>query len=187
MISAEKLALENRLQKEAMERSCEEYLACFFLLLADEERHKPVTAELSNNNLLGNQEYPANVLAEKRIMTDFDYSNVDKPTRAGKQQEQVQPTDVAFVEKGKWDGGTICYCCGKIHEGGWRECPKASNKEKLKTAGMAGSGHFDPRTGKKWESTHKTATPKVKKGVVQAVVKEDSESNDKDEETVLTS
>ena len=44
---------------------------------------------------------------------------------------------------------------------------------------MVGSGHFDPRTGKKWDNTHKTATPKVNKGVVQAAVKEDIESNNK--------
>ena len=48
-------------------------------------------------------------------------------------------------------------------------------------------GHFYPRTGKKWDNTHKTATPKVKKGVVQAAVEEDSKSNDEDKETVLTS
>ena len=34
---SEKTALENCLQKEAMESSCEEYLACLFLLLADEK------------------------------------------------------------------------------------------------------------------------------------------------------
>ena len=82
-------------------------------------------------------------------MTDFDYLNVGKPTSAGKQQEQVQPTDVAFLEKGKWDGGTICYCCGERYEGGWRECLKASNKEKSKISNMVGLGHFDPKTGKK--------------------------------------
>ena len=87
-----------------------------------------------------------------------------------KQQRQVKPTDVVFMEKGKWDGGTICYCCGKIHEGGWRECPKASKKETSKKAAIVGPGHFDPRTGNKWDNTHKTATPKVKKGVVQDVV-----------------
>ena len=32
-------------------------------------------------------------------MTNFDYSNVGKPTSAGKQQEQVQPTDVVFFWK----------------------------------------------------------------------------------------
>ena len=52
---------------------------------------------------------------------------------------------------------------------------------------MVGSGNFDPRTGKKWDNTHKTATPKVKKGVVQAAVEEDSTSNEEDNATVLTS
>ena len=56
---------------------------------------------MSNNYLLGNQDYPANVLAEKRLMTNFNYSNFGKPTRLVKQQEQVQPTNVASVEKGK--------------------------------------------------------------------------------------
>ena len=52
---------------------------------------------------------------------------------------------------------------------------------------MVRSGHFDPRTGNKWNTTHKTATPKVKKGVVQSAVKEDIERDDKDKKTVLPS
>ena len=56
-----------------MECSCEEYLVCLFLFLADEKRFKPVTTELNNNNLIGKWEYPANVLAAKRLMTEFDY------------------------------------------------------------------------------------------------------------------
>ena len=52
---------------------------------------------------------------------------------------------------------------------------------------MVGSGHFDPRTGKKWDNTHNTATPKVKKGVVQAAVKDDSKSNNEYKDTVLSS
>ena len=50
---------------------------------------------------------------------------------------------------------------------------------------MVGSGNFDPRTGKKWDTTPNTATPKAKKGVVQAAIEENSESDDEDEETVL--
>ena len=48
-------------------------------------------------------------------------------------------------------------------------------------------GHFDPITGKKWDTSPKTATPNIKKGVVQAEVKEDSKINNEDEETVLPS
>ena len=47
MSPTEKLALENRLQKEAMESSCKEYLVCLFLLLEDEESFKPVTTDLN--------------------------------------------------------------------------------------------------------------------------------------------
>ena len=57
----------------------------------------------------------------------------------------------------------------------------------MKTADMVSSGHFDPKTGKKWDNIQKTATPKFKKGVVQAVVEEDSESNNEGEEMVLPS
>ena len=41
--------------------------------------------------------------------------------------------------------------------------------------------------GKKWNNTHNTATPKVKKGMVQAAVVEDIESKDEGGETVLPS
>ena len=88
-IPAEKLALDNCLQKEMIESSCEEYLVCLFLLLEDKETFKTVMTEMRNNYLLRKQEYPANVLATKRLMTDFDYSKSGKPTSAGKQQEQV--------------------------------------------------------------------------------------------------
>ena len=57
--------------------------------------------------------------------------------------------------------------------------------EKSKTSDMVGSGHFDPKTGKNWDTTPKTATPKVKKGIVQAAVEEDRESDNEDEEAVL--
>ena len=148
---------------------------------------KPVTTDLSNNCLFWKQEYPANVLASKLLMTNFDYLNVGKPTNTGKQPEQVQPMYVVFVEKGKWDGGPICYCCGERHEGGWWECSKALNKESSNTANMVGLGYFDPRMGKKWDTTPKTATPKFNKGLVQVAVKEDRESDDEEEETVLPS
>ena len=52
---------------------------------------------------------------------------------------------------------------------------------------MVGLGNFDPRTGTKWYNNHKTATAKVKKGVVQAAAEEDRESNEEDKETGLPS
>ena len=103
---------------------------------------------MRKNFLLGNQEYPANALAEKRLMTDFGYSNVGKPTSLVKQQEQVQPTDVAFVEKVKWDGGPICYCCGNIHEGRVAGVPEGTKQGKVEDSGHGRLGAFRYQNGK---------------------------------------
>ena len=50
---------------------------------------------------------------------------------------------------------------------------------------MVGSGNSDPRTVKKWDNTNKTATPKVKKGVLQSAFEKDSKSNNEGEEILL--
>ena len=55
----------------AKEAAQGEYLACLFLLLADDERYGPLKTQLDNNFLMGKQEYPSDVLAAKRLMTDF--------------------------------------------------------------------------------------------------------------------
>ena len=86
-----------RIKEEASKSACAEYLACLFLLLADDERFKTLKKTLNNNFLLRRQEYPKDVLASKRLMTDFD---PDVATGTKRTQEQVQPTDMAFVESG---------------------------------------------------------------------------------------
>ena len=92
-------------EEEASELACAEYLACLFLLLADDERFKTLKKTLNNNFLLGRQEYPKDILALKRLMTHFD---PDVATGKKRTQEQVQPMDVAFVESGGWEL-RICY------------------------------------------------------------------------------
>ena len=67
------------------------------MLLADDKRFKTLKKTLNNNFLLGRQEYPKDVLASKRLMTDFDPDVVIGTKRM---QEQVQPTVMAFVESG---------------------------------------------------------------------------------------
>ena len=47
-----------RIEEEASESACAEYLACLFLLLADDEQFKTLRKTLNNNFLLGRQEYP---------------------------------------------------------------------------------------------------------------------------------
>ena len=61
-----------RIEEEASESACTEYLACLFLLMSDDERFKMFKKTLNDNFLLGRQEYPKDVLSLKRLMTDFD-------------------------------------------------------------------------------------------------------------------
>ena len=85
--------------------------------MADDEQFKTLNKTLNNNFLLGRQEYPKDVLALKRLMTDFD---PDAATGTKRTQEQVQPTNVAFVKSRGWEF-PICYCCGnKCNKYGWR-------------------------------------------------------------------
>ena len=101
---------------------------CLFLLLTDNERYGPLKTQLDNNFLMGKQEYPSDVLAAKRLMTDFvPATGVVKHKR-----QESGPSDVAFVETG---GGRSfipgCYCCGEQHEGGYRKCPNVSEVVRL--------------------------------------------------------
>ena len=73
-----------RIEEEASESVCAEYLACLFLLLADDERFKTLKKTLNNNFLLGRQEFPKDVLASKRLMTNF---NPDMSTGTKRTQE----------------------------------------------------------------------------------------------------
>ena len=107
-------------------------------------------------------------------MNDFDYLNVGKPTISVKQQEQMQPTDVAFC--GKREMGRRYHLLLLRQKTRRRVVGvlEGIRQGKAKDSGHGWLGHFDPRTGNKCDNTHKTATLKVKKGVVHAAVKEDS-------------
>ena len=89
-----------QIEEEASKLACVEYPPCLFLLLADDGQFKTLKKTLNNKFLLGRHEYPKDVLALKRLMTYFD---PDVTTGTKHTQEQVQPTDVAFVESGGWE------------------------------------------------------------------------------------
>ena len=61
----------NPLQSEAMKSTKEVYLACLFILMADDERYRGVKTEVGDNYLLGKQEYPQDLLTAKRLLADF--------------------------------------------------------------------------------------------------------------------
>ena len=93
------------------------------LLLTNTKRYGPLKTQLDNNFLMGKQEYPSNVLATKRLMTDF----VPATGTMKHTQQESGPSDVAFVEtrcKGKWS--PTCYCCGERHPGGCKKCPNVT-------------------------------------------------------------
>ena len=52
------------LQKKELAK--EDYDACLFILMADDERYGGVKTALGDNYLLGKQEYPQDLLAAKR-------------------------------------------------------------------------------------------------------------------------
>ena len=82
--------LSTKHDKPARESTEGEYLACLFLLLADDDRFGPLTTQLDNNFIMGEQEYPRDVLAAKSLMTDFS-----PPIGSTKQtREKVPAMDV---------------------------------------------------------------------------------------------
>ena len=107
-------------------------------------------------------------------MTDFD---PDVATGTKRTQEQVQPTDVAFVESGGWEF-PICYCCRKkCDKYGWRRCPTSSQKVKDETAKLVRAGHvMDSDNASTATAPLKKAVKK--KGMTFAVVEEESENKD---------
>ena len=108
-------AIEEEATLYAKETTQGEYLVCLFLLLADTERYGPIKTQLDNNFLMGKQEYPSNVLAAKRLMTDC----VPATGVVEHKREESGPSDVAFMErkcKGKWY--PTCYCGGEQYPGG---------------------------------------------------------------------
>ena len=90
------------------------YLACLFLLMADERRFGAVKATLGDNYLLGEQQYPQDLLAAKRLLADFKGTG---PTNR-KVTEPAQGQGIAFIEKGKGHCVPNWYGCGKKCQGG---------------------------------------------------------------------
>ena len=79
---------------EALKTSKQAYLACLFLLMADDDRYSDVKATLDDNYLLGKQEYPQDLLAAKRLLADF--KGTSKPKKQGNDKDAA---GVAFTKK----------------------------------------------------------------------------------------
>ena len=168
--------LEEKSTEAAKEAATSEYLACLFLLLSDDERFGPLKNELDNNFLMGEQEYPCDVLRAKRLMSDF----VPAAPFAGRQRrEQAQPTDVAFVEARAHK--PICYACGKRHVGGFRECLNVTKEARDRTIELVKAGHFNKKKDND-DSTTSTKSSTSKKGGTFAVVENESDGEEEEDD-----
>lgn len=139
-------------KKAAMESSCEEYLACFAIRTADNNRFKTLKNELDNDYLKGKDTYPKKMEDALRLMQNHK-SVIEKTTsrRGGnknqaQQQKKADDDDekgVAFGQTGEKSGekggkrdisNHDCFNCGeKGHHA--VDCPKL-NSEQKKLFGM---------------------------------------------------
>ena len=173
-----KEALIAKFEDQARESSSSEYLACLFLLLADNHRFKPLKREINNNFLMGgeNGQYPKDVLSAKRLMTDFSPPVVAQPAR-----ERVPPTDVAFVKVGNEPIGD-CYACGRKHFGGYKSCKAINDAKKAEVTKLVKAGHFDDQNEQAAKPEKRASRPPSKKqGAAFAAVQESDEESEGEE------
>ena len=158
--------LQKPLEAEAMKSSKGAYLACLFLLMADEDRYGRVKVALDDNYLLEKQEYPQDLLAAKRLLADFKGAGPNTKRKAPGSEEGQ---GVAFVERG-W-GGYIptCHGCGNKCKGGWRRCPNITEAHRSKVAELDAAGVFRKKTDGSNSSNSK-------KGTVNTVAGEETDN-----------
>ena len=130
------------METEALKTSKQAYLACLFMLMADEDWYGGVKSTLDDNYLLGKQEYPQDLLASKRLLADFKGAG---PKVRKKVIGSEDDHDIAFVEQES--GGFIptCHGCGNKCKGGWRRCKNITDEHSAKIAALDAAGHFRRR------------------------------------------
>ena len=135
-----------------MTASSEEFLACLFILLADNGRYKGIKAELANDFTVGQFNYPKTVVAAKRLLTDYI-----TPVNSTYVKQEPYDAGVAFSETDRdndWKNNVSFHRCGlKGHQ--IKECNKNSPEDKNKIYSMKKAGNFEVK----------------KTGVVNAAVK----------------
>ena len=63
--------LKKEIEESAMTAISEEFLACLFIVLADNGRYKGLKIDLENDFTMGQLNYPKTVVAAKRLLTDY--------------------------------------------------------------------------------------------------------------------
>ena len=92
-----------------MTASFEEFLACLFILLADNSRYKGLKIDLANYFTMGNSNYPKTLVASKRFLTD--YIVIDKSNCA---KQEPDDAGVVFSKRdhdNDWKKNVTCHGC----------------------------------------------------------------------------
>ena len=125
--------LNKEIEEVAMTASSKEFLACLFLLLADNGRYKGLNIDLANDFTMGWLIYPKTVVEAKRLLTDFI-----APCKSSYVKQDPYNTRVAFSKtdcNNDWKNNVSCPGCGlKGHQ--LKECKKTSPEDKKKIYAM---------------------------------------------------
>ena len=90
--------------------SSKQFLACLFILLADNGRYKGLKIELANDFIMGQSNYPKTVVAASRLLTDFIM-----PGNSTYVKQEPDDAGVAFSKtdcNNDWKKNAICHGCG---------------------------------------------------------------------------
>ena len=116
LTSEERLALTTQARKE----SCEEYLSCLFIRVADNARYKGLKTTLDNQFLLDKSAYPKELSQALKLLKTFKSTELARP-----RPEPPAAGGVAFIQQ----GSDQCFSCGKKGHHA-HECPSTSQAEK---------------------------------------------------------
>ena len=105
--------------------SCEEYLSCIFILVADGGRFQGLKRALYNQYLMDKYAYPTTMPRALKLLDKYKAEvgateqNADSDGESG----------VSFTQADAWQSNTTCYSCGE-HGHGVNYCPKLDNTQR---------------------------------------------------------
>ena len=122
--------LEKEIEEAAMTARSEEFLACLFILLADNSRYKGLKIELANDFTMGQSNDPKTVVTAKKLLTDYI-----TPGKSTYVKQEPDDAGVAFSKTYRdknWKNNASCHGCGlKGHQ--LKECNKTPSEQKRRS------------------------------------------------------
>ena len=150
--------LKKDIEEAGMTTSSEEFIACLFILLADNGRYKGLKIELANDFTMGQSNYPKTVVSSKRLLTDY--------IATGKRKYFKQELDNAGYAFSKTD-----------HDNDWKKNVSCNGCD-LKGHQLNEYNKTSPEDKKRIYAIKKAGTPDLKKkGVVNNVAEDTPREN----------